>query len=44
MPAYNSMQTGGNTFACRLYHATAASASPDPHCKHTAATSDTCKN
>lgn len=42
MPAYNSMQTGGDTFACRLYHATAASASPDTHCKHTAADSGPC--
>jgi hypothetical protein len=42
-PAYNSMQTSGNTFACRLYHATAASLDPMTHCKHTGTTSDTCK-
>ena len=42
-PMYSSSQTGGNSFACRLYHATVASGSPDTHCKHTAAASDTCK-
>jgi hypothetical protein len=36
-PPYNSSQTGGNTFACRLYHATVASSSPMMHCPHTAA-------
>ncbi len=41
-PPYSSMQTGGNTFACRLYHATMASANPGMHCSHTAATSQTC--
>lgn len=42
-PAYNSMQTSGDTFACRLYHATMAASVPDPHCKHTAAISQPCK-
>ncbi len=34
-PPYDSSKTGGNTFACRLYHATAASANPVTHCPHT---------
>jgi hypothetical protein len=42
-PAYNSMQTGGDTFACRLYHATVAASLPANHCAHTGAASDTCK-
>ena len=33
-PAYSSSVTSGNSFACRLYHATAASAQPAPHCMH----------
>jgi hypothetical protein len=41
-PLYNSMQTGGDTFACRLYHATVASADPGNHCAHTAADSGPC--
>ncbi|HSK02838.1 MAG TPA: hypothetical protein VK932_16415 [Kofleriaceae bacterium] len=41
-PPYSSMQTGGDSFACRLYHATAASANPGVHCSHTGATSPTC--
>jgi hypothetical protein len=41
-PPYNSMQTSGDTFACRLYHATAASANPAVHCAHTAANSGPC--
>jgi hypothetical protein len=43
MPPYNSMQTTGNSFACRLYHATVAASLPMPHCAHTAVMSDTCK-
>jgi hypothetical protein len=42
-PDYNSMQTGGNTFACRLYHATAATVTPTVHCPHTLMTSATCQ-
>lgn len=42
-PLYDASKRGGDTFACRLYHATAASADPGLHCKHTAAISDTCK-
>ncbi len=41
-PPYSSSQTSGNSFACRLYHATAASANPAVHCAHTGATSSTC--
>lgn len=37
-PPYNSEQTGGNSFACRLYHATAASSNPALHCAHTSTT------
>jgi hypothetical protein len=33
-PAFSAATTSGDTFACRLYHATAASALPDPHCGH----------
>jgi len=40
---YNVMQTGGDTLACRLYHATVASVTPDPHCQHPVAVSATCK-
>jgi hypothetical protein len=32
----------GNNLACRLYHATAASADPDTHCPHTAENSPVC--
>lgn len=42
-PPYNSMQTAGDTFACRLYHATVATLNPAVHCAHTAAVSATCK-
>jgi len=42
-PDYNSMQTGGNTFACRLYHATAATVNAALHCPHTQMTSATCQ-
>lgn len=42
MPSYSASATSGNSFACRLYHATAASGNPGLHCAHTAATSATC--
>jgi hypothetical protein len=42
-PAYVATQTSGNSFACRLYHATAASANPGLHCAHTAMVSATCQ-
>jgi hypothetical protein len=35
-PAYSASQTSGDTLACRLYHATAASTDPTTHCPHTA--------
>lgn len=31
---YNAAATGGDQFACRLYHLTVASTTPDPHCEH----------
>jgi hypothetical protein len=34
----------GDNLACRLYHATAASADPDTHCAHTAVDSPVCTN
>jgi len=42
-PQYNALQTTGNTFACRLYHATAAAAQPAAHCPHTAPNSAICQ-
>jgi hypothetical protein len=39
---YNANATGGNSLACRLYHATAAVGDPMVHCGHTAAVSATC--
>jgi hypothetical protein len=41
-PPYSSTVQSGNSFACRLYHATAASTSPGTHCGHTADVSPTC--
>jgi hypothetical protein len=40
-PPYVANATGDN-LACRLYHATAASANPGTHCGHTAMASATC--
>jgi hypothetical protein len=34
---FSPSATGGNDFACRMYHATAAAANAGTHCKHTAA-------
>ena len=42
-PPYTSGETMGNTFACRMYHATAASTNPTLHCPHTAKNSNVCK-
>jgi hypothetical protein len=42
-PPYSSSVTGGNSFACRLYHATAAASTPNVHCPHTAAASGPCQ-
>jgi hypothetical protein len=39
---YDATDVGGNTFACRLYHMTAASADPDTHCQHTGVNSAVC--
>lgn len=41
-PTYSASVTGGDSFACRLYHATAASTNPATHCPHTGVTSATC--
>jgi hypothetical protein len=42
-PAYSAMTTSGNSFACRLYHATQAVSLPAPHCMHVGAVSPTCQ-
>jgi hypothetical protein len=42
LPPYEASQQSGDTFACRLYHATAASTSPGTHCAHVAVVSSTC--
>jgi hypothetical protein len=42
-PAYSAAVTSGNSLACRLYHATAASSAPNVHCPHTAVVSSTCQ-
>jgi hypothetical protein len=39
---YSAASTGGDTFACRYYHLTAAAADPGTHCDHIAATSSQC--
>lgn len=41
-PVYDASQTAGNTYACRLWHATKAAVDPVNHCKHTAVVSATC--
>lgn len=41
-PPYDATQTAGNTFACRLYHATAASTAPAIHCAHLGMSSPPC--
>lgn len=42
-PDYVATETAGDTFACRLYHATAAAAAPVTHCSHVATNSPTCQ-
>ena len=42
-PPYEASQTGGDTFACRLYHATVASTTPMTHCAHVVPVSPTCR-
>lgn len=39
---YDAGDVAGNTFACRLYHMTAASADPITHCQHTSVNSSVC--
>lgn len=41
-PPYSSSTVSGNSFACRLYHATAASTTPALHCPHTTPASAPC--
>jgi hypothetical protein len=43
LPPYNASIQSGDTLACRLYHATAASSDPGTHCPHTAVVSSTCQ-
>lgn len=40
---YDASDVGGNTLACRLYHATAAAFQPMPHCMHIKADSPPCQ-
>ncbi len=40
---YDANDVAGDTFACRLYHATAASLDPATHCGHITGDSPTCK-
>ena len=42
-PPYSANVQTGDSFACRLYHATAATTSPSTHCQHTADNSSTCQ-
>lgn len=39
---YDASDISGDTFACRLYHLTAASANPDVHCGHINVISPVC--
>ena len=41
-PVYDASRTSGDTFACRLYHLTAASNDPRTHCAHIGPTSPVC--
>ena len=41
--AYNATGSSGDSLACRLYHLTVASTTPDPHCMHITKASPTCK-
>ena len=40
---YDANDVSGNSFACRLYHVTAASLDPTTHCSHIKGDSPTCK-
>ncbi len=39
---YDFMDVAGDTFACRLYHLTAAASAPDIHCSHIVENSPVC--
>lgn len=41
---FDASQTSGDTFACRLYHLTAASNDPATHCPHIGPVSVTCRS
>ncbi len=41
-PAYNASIMSGNSFACRMYHLTAATVDPINHCPHIPAASPVC--
>jgi hypothetical protein len=41
-PQYNASITSGNSFACRMYHLTAASLAPSTHCPHIQKVSAVC--
>ncbi|MBA3547320.1 MAG: hypothetical protein H0T76_12610 [Nannocystis sp.] len=41
--SYDATDVGGNTFACRLYHLTAAALDPATHCAHIKGDSVPCK-
>ena len=41
-PTYSASVQSGDSFACRMYHLTAASTAPMVHCKHIALVSDAC--
>ncbi len=42
-PQYNASVTSGNSYACRLYHLTAASITPSVHCPHIQKMSAVCQ-
>jgi hypothetical protein len=40
---YDISDTGGDSLACRIYHATVATQDPETHCEHTGVVSATCQ-
>lgn len=40
---FDTADTGGNSLACRLYHLSAATTTPAPHCTHIESVSPTCQ-
>jgi hypothetical protein len=42
-PAFTANVQSGNSASCRIYHATAASVTPDPHCMHVLPTGGPCQ-